>query len=829
MMRLSMLKELFTWGRRKCCGWLLALLTLLSAFPLAAKDFTYKGVDYTVIDEETKTCKTKDAYESLLPLNFSGDIELPETAYDGDTSYRLVEIGAGTFWNCKDLTSVAIPASVSTIRYCAFYGCAGLKSVKIPDSVTIIEGNAFGDCSSLESVTLPDNLREIAYSMFMGCTSLASISIPDSVEEIENDAFSGCVGLKSVTIPATVTEIQYRVFKGCTSLREVTIEGTPKIGKYVFQDCMLKPLVLKGEYDEPLDDDIFYGMDYQSYIICSDSVRKLINNYKNLLYIFYTFENPYVADSIEPMICGVKIGVRQNPCFEGVANPENVFVNVDEGHLENPVASVTVSDLMKNPLIKGLKAGNHTYVARIIEEKDGNNDVALNKVFRTAEVYIDFKKETNTTSIKISSISAPADETASPVIYVKDNDRYVEYKGGNIVLKNLRPGTSYNTLVYADYNGERIDAGTLWTQELKVTATSNEVGPTSLRLYGSYEIGDAVYVDSFWQQYGRYLNPNSSYVTDWYEVSKEADTVLTGLTPDTEVQVAYNVSWKTEDGKISGTDYNKFIASVIKPTPTKGLKIKLPALELEIQQPKCVSNTNAIVAARTNMKDDEVNAGFQWKKYDAPASLKPNESLAPVSDGMMEGYIRNLQTTSYYNVRAFYKDKEGKYYYSEWMTFDPSDFSYFEPTVRTYPVGNVGETTARLRGYALAGTDDIVSQGFQYWLSAGPGVRRAAASDDKVHTVEASGQVMTVSLTDLMPGNEYTYRAFVETKAGYKYGDEEVFTTSDASGIHDIDSEPTTVYPVAYYDLSGNRHATPCKGLNIIVYSDGTAGKVYIR
>ena len=201
--------------------------------------------------------------------------------------------------------------------------------------------------------------------------------------------------------------------------------------------------------------------------------------------------------------------------------------------------------------------------------------------------------------------------------------------------------------------------------------------------------------------------------------------------------------------------------------------------ELTIQQPKCVSSTCAIVSATTHLSDDETSLGFQWKKYDAPESLKPNEAYAAVYNGTLEGYLKNLQPTSYYNVRAFYKTEEEGYYYSDWVTFDPSDFSYFEPTVHTYPVTAVTDYTATVRGYALAGTDAIAEQGFEYWEANGgaatPKLEKAAAlatAEEGYQTVLATGQVMQVVLDNLKPMTTYIFRAFVRTESGTTYGEE---------------------------------------------------------
>ncbi len=251
-----------------------------------------------------------------------------------------------------------------------------------------------------------------------------------------------------------------------------------------------------------------------------------------------------------------------------------------------------------------------------------------------------------------------------------------------------------------------------------------------------------------------------------------------------------------------------------------------------------MSSSCAIVAAKTNISDDEPSVGFLWKKYDAPESLNPNEGYAAIYNGQLEGYIKNLQSTSYYNVRAFYKSAGGTYYYGDWVTFDPSDFSYFEPTVHTYNVTDVTSNTAKVKGYVMAGTDNITEQGFEYRPLETNGaktqiVRVAAAADnsgDDVITVFATGQVMTAELRDLKPETTYTCRAFVKTATGTTYGEEQTFTTTaDVTGIDTVDADAPKPDIEGCYDLSGRKIDTMQYGINIIRYTDGTTRKVFVR
>lgn len=55
-------------------------------------------------------------------------------------------IGKYAFRDCKSLTSVIIPSSVTEIREYAFDGCISLKNVNIPSSVTEIGCGAFICC-----------------------------------------------------------------------------------------------------------------------------------------------------------------------------------------------------------------------------------------------------------------------------------------------------------------------------------------------------------------------------------------------------------------------------------------------------------------------------------------------------------------------------------------------------------------------------------------------------------------------------------------------------------------------------------------------------------
>lgn len=127
-------------------------------------------------------------------------------------------IGKYAFRDCKSLTSVIIPSSVTEIREYAFDGCISLKNVNIPSSVTEIGCGAFGGCSSLTSVNIPSSVTKIEGGTFDFCTSLTNVNIPSSVTSIGKYAFFYCSGLKSIYVYAeTVPSIGAGAFNGFDS------------------------------------------------------------------------------------------------------------------------------------------------------------------------------------------------------------------------------------------------------------------------------------------------------------------------------------------------------------------------------------------------------------------------------------------------------------------------------------------------------------------------------------------------------------------------------------------------------------------------------------
>lgn len=109
-----------------------------------------------------------------------------------------------------------------------FDDCKYLSGIYIPDSVTEISYNAFRGCFDLSYVRMPNQLQTIMSNAFRGCANLTQIIIPETVTKISNDPFSLCYNLVEIINLSSVTEnlptehpySGTLLFNYCTSLEE---------------------------------------------------------------------------------------------------------------------------------------------------------------------------------------------------------------------------------------------------------------------------------------------------------------------------------------------------------------------------------------------------------------------------------------------------------------------------------------------------------------------------------------------------------------------------------------------------------------------------------
>ena len=106
---------------------------------------------------------------------------IAEGAFDSSSlrsiiAYHYSQCSNNSVQDCKFLTSVTLPDSISTIKSHTSYGCESLeKQIKLPASIAEIEDMAFMYCKNLGSVNIPIACNPRQY-VFEGCTHNMSIA-----------------------------------------------------------------------------------------------------------------------------------------------------------------------------------------------------------------------------------------------------------------------------------------------------------------------------------------------------------------------------------------------------------------------------------------------------------------------------------------------------------------------------------------------------------------------------------------------------------------------------------------------------------------------------
>ena len=818
---------------------------------------TYKGVTYSVTsigDSAFDGCSgltsitIPESVTSIGKSAFSGcsgltSINIPES---------VTSIGKSAFWGCSGLTSINIPEGVTSIGESAFRGCSGLTSITIPESVTnigdyafegcwgltsitVASGNTFYDsrnncnaiietssntliagcqntiipnsvtsignsafygCSSLTSVIIPEGVTSIGNSAFYGCSGLTSINIPEGVTSIGNYAFDGCRGLTSINIPEGVTSIGNSAFYGCSSLTSVTIpESVTRIGNGAFSGCSSLTSVTIPESVTSIGESAFSGCSGLA-VVCNRMVPPTIqwNSFSDGTNVIVPNEavNRYRTtqywDKLSVNIPIIFVNNSQTTITLRKADPfSDVSVSIGDS-----TYTFSQSNTLK---IGGLSPGKEYTITAYGTFNDTMLGGTITAETRTVKPEIRIDNTTNVTA------TLTGVEFAGDAVVVECGFEGFE-PGKTITVSGLKPGNTYTYSFYVVCSeGSRFTASQSVTTVPITLSASAKPGITSSLLTGSYSVIDATITESGFRG-----------------IDKQDHVLIAGLDPKTSYTRYYYV--RTAEG----WEFDRAVSFT-----TEGLR-------LVTEQPKVISEGNVIVAAESNIYDEETNVGFEWRRTDWTDDFASNTGGAYIYEGTMEGYIRNLNANYLWKFRPYYLSNSGKYYYGDWVGIDPSNTSYFEPTVHTYSKIQIQGNTALVKGYALRGTDNVVVQGFKYWKTVA-GAKAANYAPNRIavpndaKTVEATGLVMTANLKDLDYDTEYCYVAFVTTSEGETfYGEQQTFVTeADLTPVEDLKAEHAPASIIARYDVQGRRLNKPIRGINIILMSDGTTRKVVVK
>lgn len=103
----------------------------------------------------------------------------------------MEQIGQTAFAYCHSLTSISIPASVTTIGDGAFRNCFKLTEVTIADGVQRIGKRTFAYCKALSSLSLPQSVRTMGEASLYGCNmSKNDVTYPAHLKNLVKNWFN---------------------------------------------------------------------------------------------------------------------------------------------------------------------------------------------------------------------------------------------------------------------------------------------------------------------------------------------------------------------------------------------------------------------------------------------------------------------------------------------------------------------------------------------------------------------------------------------------------------------------------------------------------------
>ncbi len=171
---------------------------------------------------------------------------------------HLSHIDDFAFRNCKKLTSIVLPHSVSFIGTNPFKGAINLKLIEsrsphfivisdclinkdsgvlihcfhheesknvpfiVPSMVKMIGDFAF-ECAIVHSVVIPSTVSHVGKGAFMNNKTIEEVTFESESTTIDDELFCECTNLKRVVLPKNIGKLGRHLFKGCSSLMEIEI------------------------------------------------------------------------------------------------------------------------------------------------------------------------------------------------------------------------------------------------------------------------------------------------------------------------------------------------------------------------------------------------------------------------------------------------------------------------------------------------------------------------------------------------------------------------------------------------------------------------------
>lgn len=184
---------------------------------------------------------------------------------------KTKRLGYYAFRNCKELTEVTLPESVTKIPLGIFEGCCSLKTVNAPNVDTVCD-HAFYGCKKLEAFDF-SKLQSLEHMAF-AYTGIHEAIFSDRLVNLEAAIFASCNNLQTVDMKACkIRKIPCQCFCFCNRLKNIQLpQDITAFDSNCFLRAKINKLVINaGTY---VDDNAF-GKSFINELVFADDTNCL--------------------------------------------------------------------------------------------------------------------------------------------------------------------------------------------------------------------------------------------------------------------------------------------------------------------------------------------------------------------------------------------------------------------------------------------------------------------------------------------------------------------------------------------------------------------------
>lgn len=334
--------------------WILSMAIL----HVSAYDFEEGGIYYNILPDGLSVEVTAgDEKYNVYGDQF--DIVIPEKVEHNGKQYTVTAIGRIAFYQCGDMGTIDLPATINTFGSSAFYNCY-FKKVFIHDltaycnidnkgtmppfynyhnqyidakpplasGLLLLNNEPLKDLS-----TLDNNCKQIPDYAFYGQSSLEDVTLPDSVGSIGNLAFYYCKNLKKISIGNKVKTLNNKnVFEGCKTLKTIILrdgENDVALGYHLFANSSIENVYIGC----PISDAYEYGFAAPFY---NASLTNVILNTKKDISILFgdvydgpkEIQNIFIGPKGGFLYFGHKISAKKVFCMANIESLSSVSAGI---------------------------------------------------------------------------------------------------------------------------------------------------------------------------------------------------------------------------------------------------------------------------------------------------------------------------------------------------------------------------------------------------------------------------------------------------------------------------------------------------------------------